>query len=167
MQRLVLMETVPDILARSVASFGERTALHHHGRPDEQAYSYQHVGWTSAALAQRLRARGAEKGTPIALLSENCPEWAIAYLAIQLAGAVCVPVDTQLTPGEISEILKRSRAKNVIASRALLPKCSQATDGLAAVSILPLDELLPDCRQTGADLADGLDHDVVGPDSEE
>jgi long-chain acyl-CoA synthetase len=50
-------------------------------------------------------------------LSENRPEWVVAYFAIAAAGAAIVPLDACLKPCEIDHILQRSGTKLLLASR--------------------------------------------------
>ncbi|MEW5795653.1 MAG: AMP-binding protein [Candidatus Zixiibacteriota bacterium] len=44
----------------------------------------------------------------IGLISENRPEWPIAYLAIVAAGKTVVPLDANLHPGEIEAIIRHA-----------------------------------------------------------
>ena len=91
------MDTVTDILATAVDAFADRPALRQHG--GATAYTYRQLGALSAAASRDLASRGVAKGTPVALLCENRPEWAVAYFAIHALGAVCGPIDARLTAG--------------------------------------------------------------------
>ena len=78
-----------------------------------------------ASVARSLAEHGIGKGDRIALLSENRPEWMIAYLAVLAYGAVIVPLDAQLTDKEVAILLASSEAKAVFisdATRQKLPK---------------------------------------------
>ena len=55
------------------------------------------------ATVATLRSRGVRYGDRVALLSENRPEWGIAYLAIASMGAVVVPVMTEFPAAQIPE----------------------------------------------------------------
>ena len=81
--------------------------------------------WTSV-LTGALLDMGVRKGDRIAILSDNRPEWAIAYFAIVCVGAVAVPLDRSLTPMEIENLLTHAQARFVVAP-------SNYTDTLRAV----------------------------------
>ena len=141
-----MVETIPEILAHSVSAFADRPALKAYGGPDAPAYTYQQVGRMAAAMAERLLARGVAKATPVALLCENRPEWGIAYFAIHLAGAICVPIGTGLKSGEVLSIVERSRTVLVIASRRLAGLAREAVEGPAGVSVVTLEDLLAEAE---------------------
>ena len=54
------------------------------------------------SIAFRLEQEGIAFGDRVALIGENHPRWAIAYLGILFRGAVCVPIDPH---GEIETII--------------------------------------------------------------
>lgn len=120
----------------------ERTAARH---PDRLAFqikegdsyrrlSYGETALQSRALAGALVAAGAQPGDRVALLSENRPEWAVAYLAIMAAGAVAVPLDVQLGDAEIVNVLRHAGCRMGIASgkqvsRLLAAKTAETAPG--------------------------------------
>ncbi|MHC4717439.1 MAG: AMP-dependent synthetase/ligase [Planctomycetota bacterium] len=134
--------TVPQILAHGVRSFADRVALRSCGSLPDRSYTYADVGRLASAAARQLVARGVGKGTPVGLLCENRPEWAITYFAIHLAGAVCVPIDTKLTSSECGAILERSGAPWLLASQALFDTASCAVDGLPGARVATIENLL-------------------------
>jgi long-chain acyl-CoA synthetase len=72
------------------------------------------LGWRGAGS---LRAHDVGPADRVALMSENRPEWGISYFAILLAGAACVPLDKELTLGEVQNLVRASRAKAIVLSR--------------------------------------------------
>jgi len=144
------MDTIPEILRYGVRSYGDRPALRRHGAPETETHSYRGVGLEAAAFAHALIARGVRKGTPVALLCENCPEWAVAYFAIHLTGGICVPIDTALSPPQVQTILDRCGARAVIASRQLLTAAREACKNRTETrKIAVLEELLPETVSEG------------------
>jgi long-chain acyl-CoA synthetase len=57
-----------------------------------------------------------KKGDKIAIISENRPEWCMSYLAISLSGGIAVPIDAQLGPYEIRNLLTDSESRLVFHS---------------------------------------------------
>jgi len=60
---------------------------------------------------------GIGRGEHVALLGENSPAWVLHYLAVAMAGAVVVPLDSMMSATEIANILQHSRSRALIASR--------------------------------------------------
>jgi long-chain acyl-CoA synthetase len=87
-----------------------------------QQYTYRDLVRGVASVARSLSEHGINKGDRLALLSENRPEWMIAYLAVIAYGAVIVPLDAQLTDKEVALLLTSSEAKAVFVSDATRQK---------------------------------------------
>ncbi|MXO60454.1 AMP-binding protein [Altererythrobacter salegens] len=82
---------------------------------------WQPVSWREAAdqvclLAEALRGMGLNAGDRVMLVAENCPEWAIADLAIMAAGCVTTPAYTTNTQRDHEHILENSGARAAIVS---------------------------------------------------
>jgi long-chain acyl-CoA synthetase len=93
------------------------------------------------SLAYRLGREGVALGDRVALLGENHPNWAIAYLGIIYQGAVVTPLDPAATTQALATFLKNSEAKLAFVSPASLDKfrsaCESAGINIPAVSLLP------------------------------
>jgi long-chain acyl-CoA synthetase len=107
--------------------FDATTKLHRHRvalrllrTADEGAepdvYTYQRVGDMAAQAAAALRQRGVGTDDRVMLMAENRPEWSIAYFGILKADAVAVPVDAQLSSGEVANLIAASGAKVLVVS---------------------------------------------------
>ncbi len=99
-------------------------------------YTYRDLLGSVASVAKSLADLGIVKGDRIGLLSENRPEWMIAYLSVQSLGAVIVPLDAQLTDKEVAILLASAEAKAVFVSagtRSKLPPGMQ-------LMVLPFDQ---------------------------
>ncbi|MBD9423251.1 long-chain fatty acid--CoA ligase [Achromobacter sp. ACM04] len=71
---------------------------------------------------------GVKAGDRVLLLSQNCPQFVIAYYAILRAEAVVVPVNAMSTPDELAHYLADSGARVAFAAQEL---CARL-DGFAA-----------------------------------
>lgn len=87
----------------------------------KRAGTYHPITWAAAreqveVLGRFLLARQVAPGDRVLILSENRPEWAIADLAIQSAGAWSVPIYPSLTADEIRAISQDCSPVSGIAS---------------------------------------------------
>jgi long-chain acyl-CoA synthetase len=109
--------------------FGAAAKLHRHrvamrllpepidGKADEPiVYTYERVLDMAEQAAAQLRERGVTQGDRVALMSENRPEWGISYFGILKAGATSVPLDKELSMGEVVNLLAAASAKAAVFS---------------------------------------------------
>ena len=78
---------------------------------DTQVYTYGEMLRQIRAVAFRLAEENVDFGDRVALIGENHPCWAIAYLGILYHGAVCVPLDPHGEIETITNFLENSEAK--------------------------------------------------------
>jgi len=88
----------------------ERTAMRIVG-DDSQVYTFGEFLRGVRAVAYRLRKENIEFGDRVALIGENHPSWAIAYLGTVVRGAVIVPLDPHGEIETITNFLENSEAK--------------------------------------------------------
>jgi len=111
--------TLPLLIADSVRQYGNRPAM---GMAFEPPITYQEF-WTSInRLALLLKDMGVKKGERVAILGENSPNWAIAYLAIVRVGAVTVPILPDLPESDVHHILTDAGVKLLFVSERQLDK---------------------------------------------
>ncbi len=79
--------------------------------------TYREVEESSRKIASFLAREGFKKSDFAVLVSENRPEWAVAYLGIVRAGLACVPLDPQLSAQEIKHLVADSGAKVIFCAR--------------------------------------------------
>lgn len=65
-------------------------------------------------FARELQARGVKKGDRVALVMRNYPEWAVAFWATVVIGAITVPLNAWLTGEELEYALSDSGSKVAI-----------------------------------------------------
>ncbi|MEK7205212.1 MAG: AMP-binding protein, partial [candidate division NC10 bacterium] len=76
---------------------------------------YGEVARQVRALAAAMVRVGLRPGDRVALVSENRPEWIVAYFAVTAAGGTAVPLDVQLSDGEIATVLEHAGCRIGIA----------------------------------------------------
>ncbi|MFC1621589.1 AMP-dependent synthetase/ligase [Candidatus Omnitrophota bacterium] len=82
--------------------------------------SYIELGQRTVDVSSSLIKLGIAKNDKIAILSENRPEWAIAYFAIISCAGIIIPLDIKLTEKEIQFILNDTQAKIIFVSEKYL-----------------------------------------------
>lgn len=82
-------------------------------------WSYDQLWSESVTLAKALVASGVDKGTRVALLMGNRPEWVASTFGVALAGGVLVPLNTFFEPRELAQVLAHSDSALVLHQRGL------------------------------------------------
>lgn len=108
--------TIPALLIEMAARHGEREALVGDGR----RWTYAALLADIRAFAKGLSALGIGRGSHVAILMGNKPEWIIADLAICWLGGIMVAVNTWVTTRELGYILKHADADTLIMSDRFL-----------------------------------------------
>jgi long-chain acyl-CoA synthetase len=115
-------ETLNQLISRAARKYRKPDALLY--KKDGAWKPLSSERWLERAedLALGLDALGVRRGDRVAILSENRLEWFLADSALQILGAVNVPIYCTLTPHQIAYILRDSGSKVVFASDALQQK---------------------------------------------
>lgn len=111
------------------ASVPDSVALHFDG----EAITYGELNLRANRLANGLKGLGVERGTRIAIMLPNIPEFVYAFLGTLKLGAVAVPFNTLYKGGEILHILKDSDAKCLIALTNFAPMINEIRAELPAL----------------------------------
>src|SRR5690349_13979604 len=94
------------------------------------------------SIAYQLGQKGVAFGDRVAILSENHPNWAIAYLGILYHGAVVTPLDPAATVSTLVTFLCDSKAKLAFVSANSLNKFSDACAQMgSAIPVVLLEAL--------------------------
>jgi long-chain acyl-CoA synthetase len=104
-----------NMLAESAERYAENVAVVH----GERRITYRELNRTACALGHHLRSLGIKTGDKVALMLPNCPEFVIAYFAVQKIGGVAVTLNVQSTPYELLHLLGNSDAQCLITQGAL------------------------------------------------
>ncbi len=102
--------TLSTLLSDRAAQNGKRTCI----KFDDRNISYSELDSLVSLCTGGLSSLGVKAGGRVAILMENCPEYIISYFAILRCGGIAVPVNTFLTPDEISYILNDSGSEILI-----------------------------------------------------
>ena len=101
------MTTIPGLLAHAVENHGGRRAV-------GDRYTYAELDEAARRFGAALVANGIDAGDRVAIWAPNSPEWIVAFLGLELAGATLVPINTRFKGAEAGDILRRSHARALI-----------------------------------------------------
>jgi len=122
--------TLPEIIQASVSRFPDKPVLAY---VDEAPLTYLDFRNKINQVIRFLSEAGFKKGDKIAILSQNMPNWGVAYMAITSMGAVVVPMLPEFSNEEISNVIAHSEARAVFVSDRLQHKISDS--GLTLINI--------------------------------
>ncbi|MCP4693722.1 MAG: long-chain fatty acid--CoA ligase [Desulfobacterales bacterium] len=120
---------------------GENTAVIYLGT----RFSYAKLRELTGRFALALREMGVTPGQRVMIYIPNSIQWVVAWLGIQKAGGVCVPLTPIYTPHDLRYIANDSEAEAIVCAdanfgyvRKVLPET-----GLKKVIITKMTDLLP------------------------
>jgi long-chain acyl-CoA synthetase len=127
--------TIPELVEESAHRFGAKVAY-------QMKVGSVYEGLTFSELAQRSRefgagllAMGMRKGDAVAIVCENSLDWIVGYYGLSVAGGVGVPLYSELKRPEIEDLVRRSDARYVIASPAVLGRLPDRLPGIKAIIV--------------------------------
>ena len=135
------------LLAGAVHAYGPRVALRFYAGEDDAAelsrtrddrITYDELAHFSDRAGRALQAAGVRAGSRVLLMSENRPEWAMAYFGILKAGAAAAPLDQSLSLAEVQNCAAAAKAEILVAS----PRVAEKLGPVPGLRTLQLPELL-------------------------
>ncbi len=112
-----LVETAEKYSDRDVLVWGERTQ------------TFSELLSRSRKAAGAFRARGAEKGTPVAVILPNSIEFVEVYFGTMILGGVCVPIDVRLRGPSLAAILADSGSRVAVVDASVAEFIKEAAQG--------------------------------------
>jgi len=127
------VNSLREFYQESTATFKNATFLVY----EQERLTFGQVAEQANSLAIALAGLGVTKGKRVALFMRNWPEWCIAFHAITMMGAVCVPLNGWWIEEEVAYGLENSGASVVICDTERHKKCHPclAKLGISAVLI--------------------------------
>jgi long-chain acyl-CoA synthetase len=125
-------QSLSDVLNYCSAKYAKRTAFSL--IDGSQAYTYSSFNETCLRISRELSNFGINAGDKVAILSQNSPNWPVALFSVTAFGRIAVPMLTELSVNEITNILVHSDAKALFVSQRLLSKVPE--DILARMHIV-------------------------------
>ncbi len=128
--------TLNYVIDSSCSKFKDSHAI---GMAMESPLTYKVFHERIVALASRLQDGGVGKGDHVAILSENSPNWGIAYLAVVRLGAVAVPILPDLPESDVHHILHEMQVKVLFITQRLIEKVYELSGELKGL-VITLDD---------------------------
>ncbi len=132
-------KSLPQVLEQTAQKYPNNVFLQIRGDNGYRKYTYKHTIAEVKSLASSI-SRFVHKGSKVAILSENRPEWCIAFFAASANGCILVPLDTSLSQENIKLFISHSKASLIFVSKSLVEKirnlknirkiCFDKVDGL-------------------------------------
>ena len=129
--------TLTSIFDRSVSLYGEKDAL---AKVNQYPMSYSELNDNVESMIALLQENGIKKGDKVALLSENMPNWAVAYLSSVYFGAVIVPILPDFHKADVHHIIQHSEAKAIFVSEKYLATIEELEESILNF-VIKLDDL--------------------------
>lgn len=101
-----------------------------------EKFTFWDIKNLSNRLANALRANGVVRGDRIGILLPQCPETAIAHIAVYKLGAIAIPLFTLFGPDALEYRLMNSGTKAVVTDGTNIEKLLQIRDRLPELKII-------------------------------
>src|SRR5690606_2806529 len=128
LRRFSPYENLRDLIQGQADKYEDRTFLIY--EDDGREYSYRALDRQTTAVANVLHELGFGKGARVALLLENSPEFAFAFLGAMKGGFIAVPMNLQLADEQLRFMLEDCGAGTVITSSAVWQRIAPLLESL-------------------------------------
>lgn len=129
-----------DMLRRSAARFADKPAIIFHGPEGQRReLTYRALDARANQLAHALLALGFPKGTKVAMLSRNLPEYGVVFFGVARTGLVLNNVSVLYADDELAWVLNKSDTELLIIDAAFadrLPSVRAACPRIRTVVVI-------------------------------
>ncbi|MGH7003203.1 MAG: acyl-CoA synthetase [Alphaproteobacteria bacterium] len=133
-----------DVCDRHAAEPGRTALIYFDERGHEHRYTFDEIRDRANKLANAFTALGIRRGERVAILLPQCPETAIAHVALYKMGAVALPLFTLFGEDALEYRLANSGAVALITNTENLPKIAAIRPRLAALKhVILADQASP------------------------
>lgn len=128
-------QTLPEMLAASVAAYGKKTALEFFGATT----TYRELGDQVSRAAEGLRRLGVRAGDRVALILPNSPQHVVAFYAALRLGAIVIEHNPLYTPRELRHQFEDHGARFAIVWDKIADTVAEFPSDLALEHIVSID----------------------------
>jgi long-chain acyl-CoA synthetase len=144
--------TLSSILSETAKKYPKKIGI----KFGDIALTYSEIDNTASLCAGGINALGVKSGDRVAILMKNCPEYIIAYFSIIRAGAIAVPINTFLTPDEVTYILNDCGCSLLIYDDSFSGHEAKVKNSISSLNSV----MFGDIPQKETELTEGNDDDV-------
>ncbi len=129
-------KTIKEVFNRSTELYKDRTFILEKFNHKEEKFSvitYEQFRKDVLGLGTGIRTLLKLKKEPIAIIGENTYHWYVSYMTMLCSEGIALPIDKELPPNEIENVIKRSKAKAVIYSAKKEEAIKKVKDNLPEV----------------------------------
>lgn len=128
-------------LVHALSAYGDRPAILAFHRHSVETWSFATLSEEAERLATGLLQAGLLTGDRVVIYAPNRPEWILACLALLLAGAVPVPLDSQMAKDDLAHVIEDSESRWIVTIRPLAERLTTAgIDQNRSIVLLDADE---------------------------
>ncbi|MFA6769886.1 MAG: AMP-binding protein, partial [Bacteroidales bacterium] len=114
-----VFKTLKDLLDYSTTIYKDNKSFSY---ISNEFYTYGEFGDKARFVSNLLTENGVNPGDKIAILSQNMPNWPVAFFAITAFGRVAVPMLPDFSEFEVQNVIEHSESEVLFVSKRLLYK---------------------------------------------
>jgi long-chain acyl-CoA synthetase len=138
--------TFTSVLAEVTSKYAANEAL---SFIDEKPMTYAEMAIKVEAIMAYLEALDVKSGDKAVIFSQNMPNWALVFLALQCMGVVTIPVLPDFNPTELENVLEHSEATSIFISGSLEYKLADIGKKSVTLIVLLDDLKIIEGKKTG------------------
>lgn len=129
--------TLSDLLTARAKTHHHRTCI----KFENRKITFSDLDRRASLCAGGLKSLGLKDKDRVAILMHNCPEYIVTYFAVIRAGGIVVPINTLLTPNEISYILNDSCSRILVYSDSFADYMKDIKENIPLLDDVVFDEI--------------------------
>jgi long-chain acyl-CoA synthetase len=135
------LDTVPKLLLRNAAQYGERPAIRHKDYGIWQTWTWARLRDEVRDFTIGLRKLGLQRGDAVAICGDNRPRLYATFAAVQSLGGIPVPVYQDAVADEMAYVLEHAEVKlAVVQDQEQVDKIISISDRLTKLQRIVYDE---------------------------
>ncbi|MEW6004135.1 MAG: AMP-binding protein [Stygiobacter sp.] len=124
------IDTIQEMILQSAKKFGPKLALEDLNETPIKKLTFRELLEKILLFGFALKELGLKERTHVALIGENRTQWSLSYLTLMTFNYVVVPIDKNLTPNEIINIIHESDSEAIIFSGSYASLLAESKNSL-------------------------------------
>lgn len=124
------IDTIQEMILQSAKKFGPKLALEDLNETPIKKLTFRELLEKILLFGSALKEIGLKERTHVALIGENRTQWSLSYLTLMTFNYVVVPIDKNLTPNEIINIIHESDSEAIIFSGSYASLLAESKNSL-------------------------------------